>query len=107
MNARAQHRIAEYDLQQSKLNAILEVQTVYLGLKGEDERIRVSEVIVSQAQENLRLAEERYRVGAGTILETIEAGVSLTEAQSSLVVAKCGYLVAKADLRRATGRPVQ
>jgi outer membrane protein TolC len=66
----------------------------------------VSDETVTQAQENLRLAEERYRVGAGTILETIEAGVQLTQARSSLVQAKCDYLIAKADLLRATGRQV-
>jgi outer membrane protein TolC len=107
LNARAQHRIAEYNLQQTKLDAILETKTIHLSLREADERIRVSGETVTQAQENLRLAEERYRVGAGTILETIEAGVSLTTAQSDLIRAKCDYLTAKADLLRATGRPVQ
>jgi outer membrane protein len=104
INARAQHRIAEYNLQQAKLNAILDTKTVYLSLREAGERIRVSEETVVQAEENLRLAEERYRVGAGTILETIEAGVSLTTARSDLIRAKCDYLSAKADLLRATGR---
>lgn len=106
LNARAQHRIAEYNLQQAKLDAILDLKTVYLSLKEAGEQIRVSEETVSQAQENLRLAEERYRVGAGTILETIEAGVGLTTARSGLIRAKTLYLGAKADLLRATGRPV-
>jgi len=61
---------------------------------------------VEQARENLRLAEERYRVGAGTILETIEAGVQLTTAQSSLIQAQIDYAIAKADLKRAAGRDV-
>lgn len=104
LNARAQHRVAEYSLQQAKLDAILDLKTVYLSLHESSERIRVSQETVEQATENLRLAEERYRVGAGTILETIDAGVSLQTAQSELVRAKTDYLSAKADLRRAAGR---
>ncbi len=106
LNAQAQGRIAEYNLQQAKLDAILEVKTIILRLGEADERMRVSGETVAQAKENLRLAEERYRVGAGTILETIEAGVSLTEAQASLIEARIDYLISKADLLRATGRPV-
>lgn len=106
LESKAQHRVAEYNLQQAKLDAILELKQLYLVLREADERMRVSENTVAQASENLRLAEERYRVGAGTILETIDAGVSLTQAQAALVEAKCDYLIAKADLLRAAGRPV-
>ncbi|MDH3214917.1 MAG: TolC family protein [Candidatus Krumholzibacteria bacterium] len=106
IDAKARSRISEYMLQQAKLDAILEVKTIHLTIKEADERMRVSEETMKQAEENLRLAEERYRVGAGTILETIDAQVSLTEARSSLVRAKCDYLTAKADLLRASGRSV-
>ncbi|NIO00903.1 MAG: TolC family protein [Candidatus Latescibacteria bacterium] len=107
MSAKAQTRIAEYQLQMGKLDAVYEVQQIVLSLKEAMERINLSEETVSQAEENLRLAEERYRVGAGTILETIEAGVSLTEAKANLVQAQCDYLIAKAELLRATGREVR
>jgi len=46
------------------------------------------------------------RVGAGTILETIQASASLTSAQASLIDARVDYLVNRADLQRATGRNV-
>jgi outer membrane protein TolC len=106
MSAKAQSRIAEYNLQLGKLDAVYEVRQLMLSLKETTERINLSEETVTQAEENLRLAEERYRVGAGTILETIEAGVLLTEAKANLVQAQCDYLIAKADLLRATGREV-
>jgi outer membrane protein TolC len=102
--AKAQRRIAEQELKQSKLDAILEVKQLCLVLTEGEERILVSEETVAQAQENVRLAEERYRVGAGTMLETIESAAALQEAQGYLVNAKCDYLIAKADLLRATGR---
>ncbi|UCH83959.1 MAG: TolC family protein [Candidatus Latescibacterota bacterium] len=104
--ARATRRIAEEELRQATLDAVLEVRQYYTVLREAEERIRVSEETVAQATENLRLTEERYRVGAGTQLETIESGAALQEAQGNLVDAKCDYLIAKAELLRATGRQV-
>jgi len=66
--------------------------------------VAVATETVEQAQEDVRLAEERYRVGAGTMLETIAAQVALTQAKADVIGAKCDYLVAVADLDRATGR---
>ncbi|UCG51898.1 MAG: TolC family protein [Candidatus Latescibacterota bacterium] len=105
--AKAQRRIAEQELKQAKLDAILEVRQLYTILREAEERIRVTEETVAQATENVRLAAERYRVGAGTQLETIESAATLQEAQGNLVEAKCDYLIAKADLLRAAGRPVK
>jgi outer membrane protein TolC len=104
--AQAERRIAEEELRQAKLDAELEVKQLYLILKEAEERMRVTDETVAQASENVRLANERYRVGAGTMLETIESAATLQEAQGNLVNAKCDYLIAKADLLRATGRPV-
>jgi outer membrane protein len=104
--ARSNRRIAEEELRQATLDATLEVRQYYTVLREAEERIRVSEETVTHASENLRLTEERYRVGAGTQLEAIESGAVLQEAQGNLVDAKCDYLVAKAELLRATGRKV-
>ncbi|MBN1165372.1 MAG: TolC family protein [Candidatus Krumholzibacteriota bacterium] len=105
--ARANQRIAEYNLEKSKLEAVKEVKTLVLGIREARERITVASETVEQAMEDLRLAEERYRVGAGTMLETIDAQVALTQAKADVIDAKCDYLVATADLSRATGRRIQ
>ncbi len=104
--AKATRRVAEEELRQAKIDAVLEVRQYYTVLREAEERMRVSEETVAQAKENLRLTEERYRVGAGTQLETIESGAVLQEAQGNLVDAKCDYLIARAELLRATGRQV-
>jgi outer membrane protein len=105
-NAMAQHRIAEYNLQQAQIDAVLDVKQIVLNIEQAKERLDLAEETVAAAEENLRLAEERYRVGAGTVLETIEASSSLTQAQASLIDARVDYLVNHADLQRATGRNV-
>jgi outer membrane protein TolC len=105
-DAKAQHRIAEYNLQQAKIDAVLDVKQIMLNLDQAKQRLSLAEETVAAAEENRRLADERYRVGAGTILETIEASASLISAQASLIDARTDYLVNRADLQRATGRRV-
>jgi outer membrane protein TolC len=105
-NAEANQRIAEYNLKQAEITALLDVQQIVLNINQARERLELAEETVTHAEENVRLAEERYRVGAGTILETIQANASLTEAQTSLIEAQIDYLINRADLQRATGRPI-
>jgi outer membrane protein TolC len=106
LNAEADRRIAEYNKQQAEIDALLDVQQIVVNLNQARERLVLADETVTHAQENVRLAEERYRVGAGTILETIQANASLTEASASLIEAQIDYLVNRADLQRATGRPI-
>jgi outer membrane protein len=77
-----------------------------LNLDQARQRLDLATETVAAAEENNRLAQERYRVGAGTILETIEASASLTSAQASQIDAAVEYLINRADLQRATGRPI-
>jgi outer membrane protein TolC len=107
LNAEANRRIADYDKQRSEIDAMLELQQIIVNLNQARQRRDLAAETVTYAQENVRLAEERYRVGAGTILETIQASASLTEASASLIEAQIDYLVNHADLQRATGRPVR
>jgi outer membrane protein TolC len=106
MNAKADRRIAEFNLQQAEIDALLDVQQIVVNMDQARQRLELAEETVTSAQENVRLAEERYRVGAGTILETIQANASLTQAQGSLIDARIDYLISRADLQRATGRAI-
>ncbi|MBD3178658.1 MAG: hypothetical protein GF417_03125 [Candidatus Latescibacteria bacterium] len=103
-NARADFRIAEYNLEKNRLEVENEVRKLILAMNEASERIEVAGETVLQASEEVRLADERYRVGAGTMLEIIDAQVSLATARGELIKAKCDYLIAYADLERATGR---
>lgn len=104
--ARADMRIAEYNLERSRLGAVREVKSLVLMIDEAGQRIEVASETVEQAREDVRLAEERYRVGAGTMLDAITAQVALTQARADVIDAKCDYLIAVADLARATGREV-
>lgn len=104
--AKASRRIAEYNFEKARLDATREIKGIVFNLREAWERIAVATETVEQAAEDLRLAEERYRVGAGTMLETIDAQVALTQAKADVIQAKCDYLIAVADLKRATGKVI-
>ncbi len=105
-NARANYRITEYNMEKAKLDAVKEIKQLILSINEARERISVATETVEQAMEDLRVAEERYRVGAGTMLEAIDAEVALTQAKADVIDAKCDYLISSADLYRATGRTI-
>jgi outer membrane protein TolC len=104
--AKADARIAEYNLEKAKLDAANQIRTLVLTITQARERISVASETVELANEDLRLAEERYRVGAGTMLETIDALVALTQAKADVIQAKCDFLIATADLAVATGKQI-
>jgi len=105
-SAKANRRIAEYNRQQVELDAVREIRGYLNQLREARERLAVASENVVRAEEDLRLAIEKFRVGAGTILDRITAESDLTTTRSEEVTAIVDYLVAKANLFRATGRPL-
>jgi outer membrane protein len=105
--AKASSRIAEYERRQAELDAIREIRQLVDTMDEAKERLGVSRQTVESAREDLRLAQERFRVGAGTILDTVVAQSDLTRARANEVQAIVDYLIARAKLARATGRPLR
>ena len=68
-------------------------------LKANKEIVEINAANLESAQEDLRLADERYKIGAGTLLEVIDAQLALTQAQSTLVSAKYNYQIASTYLK--------
>src|SRR5512143_3828742 len=58
---------------------------------------------VAAATEDLRVQQERYRVGASTILDILTSEASLTQALTDQVQARFDYLVARAQLEALVG----
>jgi outer membrane protein len=91
-------------LEQMRLQVTQQVSQAFLVLDAAEQSIETSVVTVRQAQENLDLAEGRYRTGVGDAIEYTDAQVSLTSAKNTLVQANYIYLQALVDLDRALGR---
>ncbi len=82
----------------------LDVEESYLNLVEAGERIKANEAQTRSAKENLDLANGRYQVGVGSIIEITEAQVINTRAQTDYIRSIYDHKVAEARLARAMGR---
>ncbi len=82
----------------------LEVKDDYLNMLVAEKNIRVSETAIAQAEENLRMTEERYKYQVATQTDVIIAVTLLTQTRSNYYGALSDFNVAKAQLERGMGR---
>src|SRR5204863_7181102 len=66
-------------------------------------QIGISGANVAAATEALRVTQERYRLGAGTLLDLLTAQANMTQAQVSQVQARYNYLIARAQVEALVG----
>lgn len=102
--AQAQQLIAEETLRQTRRTTSLTIRNALLDLETAREVITLSNDNIVASEESLRLAEERYRVGSGTLLEVFTAQEALVRAKSDLAGAQYDFLIAQARLDGALGK---
>ena len=61
---------------------------------------------VAAATEALRVTQERYRLGAGTLLDLLTAEANMTQAQVNQVESRYTYLIARAQVEALIGHPL-
>lgn len=66
-------------------------------------QIAIAGADVAAATEAVRVQQERYRLGAGTLLDLLTAQANLTQAQVSQVQSRYNYLIARAQLETIVG----
>lgn len=107
----AQARAARDDLTESVRARRLQVETDvagrYLAVQNNYRAIQVQEQSRGAAREQLRLARDRYRLGAGSSLEVSDAQNAVTRAEGDYVNAIYEYHKAIAQLELAVGRPLR
>jgi len=84
----------------------LEVEQSYFNLVGTGERLKATDAAVRAAKENLDLANGRYRVGVGSIIEITEAQVISTQAQTNHIQTIADYKIFEAELAKAMGQGI-
>lgn len=67
-------------------------------------QIDISQASLIAAQEDLRVQQERYRVGAATILEVLTSQEALTTAEVDAIQSRYDYLIVRAQLEALIGR---
>ncbi len=105
--ARAQELDADEDVRARRLQVRSDVQARHLALKAAFQAIAVQEANRAAAQDQLRLARDRYRLGAGTSLEVSDAQNAIQQAEGDYVNAVYFYHKAIVALEAAVGRPLR
>ncbi len=105
--ARAQEDDADEDTRARRLQVRSDVHARYLGLQTSYQAIAVQSANRDAARDQLRLAQDRYRLGAGTSLEVSDAQNAVQRAEGDYVNSVYDYHKAVAALEAAVGRPLR
>lgn len=105
--ARAQQDDADEEVRARRLSLRSDVQARYLGLQTAFQAIAVQLTSRAAARDQLRLAQDRYRLGAGTALELADAQNAVQRAEGDYITAVYDYHKAIAALEAAVGRTLR
>jgi outer membrane protein TolC len=81
----------------------LEIQDALLALDEAEKNIPTTKKAMEQAEENLRVNQERYKAQVTTITEVLDAQFLLTRARVNYFTALYGHNLSRARLDRALG----
>jgi outer membrane protein TolC len=87
-----------------QVNAQLTQQ--FASLQSSAIRIEIADASLAAASEDLRVQQERYRLGAGTILEVMQSQINVDQAEVDGVQARLDYFQAKAEIEAIVGRTI-
>ncbi|HEY6099174.1 MAG TPA: TolC family protein [Anaeromyxobacter sp.] len=99
-NADAAHARADATSQR----VALDVWTSYQALRTAGQRVGTSKDLVGSARASVEVAQGRYKEGVGSILDLLTAQAALEQALAEDVRSRADFLVALAQLARASGR---
>jgi outer membrane protein len=103
--AEAQSRLNQVMLQEesARLAIELEVRNAWNRVHEAKEILDASNLVITQAEEALRLAENRYSAGALTQLDVLTTQLEFTKAKLDKITAVRDYSVSVIDFQRAIG----
>jgi len=96
-------RKQKYNYLTQKHDLMVQLENLINILGNYQELIPISEHVLASAEEDLNLVQERYKLGSTTILEVLDAQVSVSRARSSLVSTKYNARIQEAQLRAILG----
>ena len=102
--AKANLNSAQENYRQTKRDVSLQVKQAFLVVQQAQETIGLTNDKLQSAKEDLDLVQEKYTLGAASILDLLDAEVSYKQAQSDQVQALYDYNLAVAQFEQAIGK---
>ena len=95
---------AEANLRDTRLAQQQSLVTYLATLNSTQEQMRIQQAQIGLAEENLRVVDQRYKVGAGVLLDVLTAQTALNTARFNLIATRFTYRNTKAQLEQLIGR---
>jgi len=101
--AKIDKEIKELELEKNTQLMQLEAEQARLNVQLAWERIQMNETAVAQAEENLRISQDNYKLGMETITELLMAQTSWQKAYSEWIDSKTDYKMKETAWLKSTG----
>jgi outer membrane protein len=95
---------AEANLRDARLRVRQELTDLVGQLRSGQQRVRVQQASVTAAEEDLRIQQQRYELGASSLLDVVQSQTQLVEARGGLITARFDFRVARARLEALLAR---
>jgi outer membrane protein len=99
-NATAQLRDAQFLARQNLITQLGNLRTA-------ETRIMIQRASVAAAEEDLRVQQERYQLGASTLLQLLTSQNTLNSSRAALIQARLDARTARAQIEALIGRELQ
>jgi outer membrane protein len=76
-------------------------------IRSASQRVAIQVASVAAALEDVRVQQQRYNIGASTLLDLITSQAALATAEQALIQARYDYRIARAQLEALVGRDLQ
>lgn len=96
--------VAEATAAEARRQVLSGLTAALAGLEAARLRIGISQTSVLAGQEDLRVQQERYRLGVATILDVLTSQEALNQAEVDGVMARFDYVRARAQISALIGR---
>ena len=91
------------ELEETEELVSLQIKNAYLELQQAIKRVEITEKSLQQAEENLRLSEDRFEAGTVIGKDVLEAQVLWQQAYSEVIDAKASFKISEANYKKTIG----
>jgi outer membrane protein len=104
VRSRVAEDIAQAQLRDARFLAQQQLVQYLSAFRSAEQRVQIQLASVEAADEDLRVQQRRYSLGASTFLDVLSSQLTLNQARAALIQARFDARVAKAQIETLTGK---